>query len=309
MQDLHELPKLRDSLSYLYVEHAIVERAMHAVECFDAYGGRTLVPATNLTVLMLGPGTRITSEAIKVLTASGALVLWTGEQGVRCYAQGMGETRKAYHLLKQAELVSDPLKRMQVVLRMYRYRFGEQLHPELSLEQIRGFEGVRVRKAYAEASREYGVKWNGRQYDRQNWNAGDPINRALSAANACLNGICHAAIVSGGYSPGLGFIHNGKQLSFVYDIADLYKVEMTIPMAFKMTAESTEKLESRVRQACREMFRAQKLLDRVLPDIDNVLGITAEDLEKGADADADMARPEPLWDFPMEEVADDSDDS
>lgn len=309
MQDLHELPKLRDSLSYLYVEHATVERAQHAVECFDAYGGRTLVPATNLTVLMLGPGTRITSEAMKVLTAGGALVLWTGEQGVRCYAQGMGETRKAYHLLKQAELVSDPLKRMQVVLRMYRYRFGEQLHPELSLEQIRGFEGVRVRKAYADASREFGVKWNGRQYDRQNWNAGDPINRALSAANACLNGICHAAIVSGGYSPGLGFIHNGKQLSFVYDIADLYKVEMTIPMAFKMTAESTEKLESRVRQACREMFRERKLLDRILPDIDNVLGITAEDLEMGAAADADMARPEPLWDFPMEEAADDRDDS
>lgn len=309
MQDLHELPKLRDSLSYLYVEHATVERTLHAVECFDADGGRTLVPATNLTVLMLGPGTRITSEAIKVLTTSGALVLWTGEQGVRCYAQGMGETRKAYHLLKQAELVSDPLKRMQVVLRMYRYRFGEQLHPELSLEQIRGFEGVRVRTAYAEASKLYGVRWNGRRYDRQNWNAGDPINRALSAANACLNGICHAAIVSGGYSPGLGFIHNGKQLSFVYDIADLYKVELTIPIAFKMTAESTEKLESRVRQASRELFREQKLLDRILPDIDNVLGITAQDLEKGAEADSDMARPEPLWDFPLGEVVDDSDDS
>src|SRR5919199_4339262 len=144
MQDLHELPKVRDSLSYLYMEHALVERTRNGVECFDAKGGRTLVPSSNLTVLMLGPGTSITQEAVKVLVESGTLVMWTGEQGVRFYAQGYGETRKAYHLLKQAELASHPAKRMEVVLRMYRYRFGEQLHPELSLEQIRGLEGVRV---------------------------------------------------------------------------------------------------------------------------------------------------------------------
>ncbi len=311
MQDLHELPKIRDSLTYLYVEHATVERTWHAVECFDAEGGRTLVPATNLTVLMLGPGTRVTHEAIKVLTESGALVLWTGERGVRCYAQGMGETRKAYHLLKQAELASDSFKRMQVVLRMYRYRFGEELHPELSLEQVRGFEGVRVRKAYQQYAEQYGVVWRGRRYDRKNWGAGDPLNRALSAANACLNGLCHAAIVSGGYSPGLGFIHTGKQLSFVYDIADLYKVEMTVPLAFRIVAESREKVETRVRHACREVFREKRLLDRILPDIDQLLGMTAADFAQGADVDDDPALPE-LWWTPEEfeeGISDGRDDS
>src|SRR5690606_24467922 len=116
-------------------------------------------------------------------------------------------------------------------------------------------EGVRVRQAYAEASRRTGVPWQGRRYDRGRWHAADPINRALSAANALLNGLCHAAIVSGGYSTGLGFIHNGKQLSFVYDIADLYKVELTIPAAFDVVAASTEKVESRVRQVCRQKFK------------------------------------------------------
>ena len=300
MQDLHILPKVRDSLSFVYLEHGKVERAQNAIEFFDAKGGRTLVPTAALAVLMLGPGTSITHEAVKVLVENGSLVTWCGEEGVRFYAQGLGETRKAYHLLKQAALVSDPAKRIQVVLRMYRYRFDEQLHPEMSLEEIRGHEGVRVREAYAKASRESGVEWNGRRYDRSNWNVGDPINRALSTANACLNGVCHAAIVSGGYSPGLGFIHTGKQLSFVYDIADLYKVEITVPLAFKMVAESKEHLETRVRHACRDTFRESRLLDRILPDIDQLLGITAEELAAGEEADADMARPEPLWDLPPE---------
>ena len=300
MQDLHILPKLRDGLSFVYLEHGKIERTQNAVEFFDAEGGRTLVPTAALAVLMLGPGTSITHEAIKVLAENGSLVTWCGEEGVRFYAQGLGETRNAYHLLKQAALVSDPARRIEVVLRMYRYRFDEQLHPEMSLEEIRGHEGVRVREAYAKASREYGVEWNGRRYDRSNWNVGDPINRALSTANACLNGVCHAAIVSGGYSPGLGFIHTGKQLSFVYDIADLYKVEITVPLAFRAVAESKEHLETRVRHACRDAFRERRLLDRILPDIDQLLGITAEDLAAGEEADADMARPEPLWDLPAE---------
>lgn len=295
IQDYHDLPKLRDSLSYLYLEHGVIERSQNAVEFFDKKSGRTMVPASALTALMLGPGTSITHEAVKTLADNGCLILWCGEQGVRFYAQGMGETRKAYHLLKQAEKSSDPIQRMGVILRMYRFRFDEELDEDLTIEQIRGHEGVRVRKAYAEASKTYGIKWEGRNYDRGNWNAADPVNRALSAANSCLNGLCHAAIVSGGYSPGLGFVHTGKQLSFVYDIADLYKVDITVPLAFRLAAESTYNLESRVRHACRDAFHAYKLLDNILPDIDRLLGITPEALEAGEEADADPARPEPWW--------------
>lgn len=294
MRDLHELPKLRDSLSYLYVEQAIIQRHQKAVEAVNEVG-RMMIPVASLSVLMLGPGTRITHAAIQTLADNGCTVLWVGEDGTRFYAQGMGETRKAYRLLKQAALVSDPQQRQQVVLRMYRKRFGEELDPSLSLPQIRGLEGVRVRKAYDEASRTYGVSWKGRRYDRNQWENSDPVNRALSAANALLNGTCHAAIVSGGYSPALGFIHTGKQLSFVYDIADLYKTEITIPVAFETVAQSTEHVEASVRQACRVKFQEARLLDRILPDIDALLDAQAEPELATGDVDIDPALPELLW--------------
>jgi len=296
MQDLHELPKLRDSLSYLYIEHAIVERKDSAVE-FITKEGRVQVPTAMLCVLMLGPGTSITHAAIRVLAESGCTVLWTGEEMTRFYAHGMGETRKAYHLLRQAEQVCNPEKHTEVVLRMYRKRFNEQLESSLTLPQVRGFEGVRVRRAYADASEKYGVKWEGRCYDQKNWNVGDPINRALSAANALLNSLCHAAIVSGGYSPALGFIHTGRQLSFVYDIADLYKSELTIPTAFEVTAKYPGSPEHYTRAACREKFKEMRLLERILPDIDELLDISGkppEDGMSGSDADLPIELWEPL---------------
>ena len=170
----------------------------------------------------------------------------------------------------------------------------------MSIEQIRGYEGARVRKAYQEASRRFGVPWRGREYDRRLWQLSDPVNRALSAANSCLNGLCHAAIVSGGYAPGLGFVHTGKQLSFVYDIADLYKIDLTVPLAFRLTAESTEQLETRVRHACRELFHAERLLGRIIDDIDKLLELPADvdaepTLEEASEFDSDPALPSGLW--------------
>ncbi|MEM7801990.1 MAG: type I-E CRISPR-associated endonuclease Cas1e [Chloroflexota bacterium] len=297
----HELPKLRDSLSYLYVEHAILDKKQQAIE-FVKEEGRIQVPTAKLSVLMLGPGTSITHAAVALLARSGTSVVWTGQDVTKFYAQGTGETRKGYRLLLQAELVSDAEKRLEVVKRMYQHRFKDEevLDPDLSLQQIRGKEGARVRETYRRASQRYGVEWQGRKYKRGSWGTTDPVNRGLSAANALLNGLCHAAIVSGGYSAGLGFIHTGKQLSFVYDIADLYKAELTIPIAFEETAKGTEKLESRVRAACRQGFREAKLLQRVLPDIDDLLNLltNAEDtqpIEPEGDIDEDGALPTKLW--------------
>jgi CRISPR-associated protein Cas1 len=300
MRDLHELPKLRDSLSYLYIEHATLNQKNQAVEYVKKGEGRVMIPVASLSVLLLGPGTSISHAAIKTLADNGCSILWVGEDATRFYASGMGETRKAHKLLRQAELASNPQTRLTVIRRMYQYRFPDTLDPDLSLEQIRGLEGARVRSAYYRASREHNVPWSGRRYDRQNWNRGDPVNRALSAANALLNGLCHAAIVSGGYSPALGFIHTGKQLSFVYDIADLYKTELTIPLAFQTVAESSEKVESRVRAACRQKFKEARLLQRILPDIDQLLAIDEDPLEKIGDVDADPALPAPWWDAPVD---------
>ncbi|MBN1977399.1 MAG: type I-E CRISPR-associated endonuclease Cas1 [Anaerolineae bacterium] len=302
MKDLHELPKLADSLTYLYVEHAIVEQKQKGIEIVNQ-DGATLAPAAALTVLLLGPGTRITHAAVKSLADNGCAIVWVGEDGMRCYAHGGGETRKAYHLLHQARLVSDPALRLEVCKRMYRQRFNDlALDNTLDIQQLRGMEGARVRTAYMQASIRYGVEWRGRCYDRHNWGGSDPINNALSAANALLNGLCHAAIVSGGYSPALGFIHTGLQSSFVYDIADLYKVEITIPVAFRTVGASRERVQPRVREACRQAFKEARLLQRILPDIERLLAVPPGVLAAGEGADDDSGCPEPLWTPPIEEA-------
>ena len=295
MKDLHILPKLRDSLSYIYVEQAIIQRYRQSVERVDK-DGKTALPIAALSVLLLGPGTSITHEAIKLLAENGCSIVWVGQDGTKFYAQGMGETRKAYRLLHQARLVSDPDMHKRVAIAMYRFRFDETLEMDLTIEQLRGHEGVRVRNFYKMMSHHYGVKWHGRRYDRDQWENSNAINRSLSAANALLNGICHAAIVSGGYSPGLGFIHTGKQLSFVYDIADLYKTEISIPAAFEVVALGEDHIESRVRHRMRERIKETKLLHRILPDVDGLLSVVEAPPDDESDYDADLALPSPLWD-------------
>lgn len=302
MNDLHVLPKVRDSLSYLYVEHCRIEQEQKAIAIYDE-AGKVPVPCAALTLLMLGPGTNITHAAIRTLAESGCVVVWTGEEGVRMYAQGTGETRSARNLLHQAAVWADPALRLEVVFRLYRMRFAEPLPDHLDLRQVRGREGIRVREAYARASRETGVPWHGRAYRSSDWSAADPVNRALSCANSCLYGICHAAIVSAGYSPALGFIHTGKVLSFVYDIADLYKVDLAIPVAFRVAAEGSQELERRTRRACRDAFQQGRLLQRVVSDIESALAVGGSaPRADGDDFDRDAAIPGGLWDPEAGEV-------
>jgi len=295
-KDLRELPRFDDALSYLYVQHARIDQHEKAIAIHDK-DGTVPVPVASLAFLMLGPGTSITHAAVRALADNNCLLAWTGEQGVRLYAHSTGGTRSSSALLRQAALASNPTTRLRVVMRMYRMRFTEQLDPQLTLEQVRGLEGIRVREAYAAASRATGVAWKGRNYDRRNWASADPVNRALSAGNACLYGLVHAAMLSAGYSPAIGFIHTGKQLSFVYDIADLYKVDIIVPLAFQTAAQQREKIDRAVRIACRDRFKSARLMQRIIPDIQQALGVPPE-MPRGTDDawDEDSARPGRLWD-------------
>ncbi len=295
MKDLHLLPKVRDGWTYLYAEHCRIEQDDKAIALHDARG-RVPVPCAMLATLMLGPGVTITHAAVRVLAEHGCLIIWGGEEGARFYAQGMGETRSSANLLQQARLWADPALRQDVVRRLYQMRFAEHLPAHLSLRQIRGKEGMRVRAAYARASQDAGIPWSGRSYERGRWKRADSVNRALSAANSCLYGICHAAIVSAGFSPALGFIHTGKMLSFVYDIADLYKAEITIPVAFRSAAESPLDVETRARFRCRELFKEQRLLARLVPDIQTVLACPALALERSDVFDGSVGGVGGLWD-------------
>lgn len=291
--DLQLLPRLSDGLTFLYVERARVEKDAHAIVLVDETA-RVPVPIAALAVLMLGPGTSITHAALAACGDNGCSVAICGEAGVRLYASGTGETRRSANLLEQARAWADPARHMDVVRRMYRMRFTSELDESLTLEQVRGMEGVRVREAYASMARETGIPWQGRSYAPDEWTSATPVNRALSTANACLYGLCHAAIVSLGFSPGLGFVHTGKTLAFVYDVADLYKVDLTIPLAFRCSTGPLAGLEQRVRKACRDSFRRNKLLTRIVPDMQRALGMRPE-LAQLVDLTDDDEQAGELW--------------
>lgn len=269
MQNLEELPRLKDSISYLYLEHVVIQQDKLSIVAIDSEG-RTPIPVASISCLLLGPGVKISHAAIRALCDNGCMAVWCGENMGRFYASGIGETRSAKNLLNQAAACMDDQRHMESVRRMYKLRFPGAVTDGLTLQQLRGMEGIRVRKAYELAAKISGVPWKKRSYKSEEWDAADPINRALSEANTLLYGVCHAAIVSLGYSAGLGFIHTGKQLSFVYDIADLYKTETTIPAAFEAVKRGGD-VSKNVRILCRQYFRNIRLLDRIADDIAFVL--------------------------------------
>jgi len=300
MRTLFELPRFQDRWSYLYLEMGRLDVDSLGL-CFHQGERVTPVPIDQLSVVMLGPGTVVTHAAVAALSRNNCLLAWTGQDSVRLYAASTGGTYSARRLIRQAALVSTEESRLSVAWRMYRFRFNEPVPEVVSLESIRGMEGLRVRKAYADAAQKYGIDWKGRHYEQGNWNAADPINRALSAANACLYGVCHAAILSAGYSPGLGFIHTGKMLSFVYDVADLYKTALTIPVAFQVTSENQGDIERAVRMRCRNAFYEFKLMERVIPDIAEVLGVADDDGESPDELEGRIVTLAPGtgdWDLP-----------
>jgi CRISP-associated protein Cas1 len=286
-RDLRELPKFEDNWSYLYFEKGNLDQYQKSV-AFHYAEKLIPIPVETVSLIMLGPGTTVTHEAIKRISESRCLVAWTGEMGVRFYSSGYTGTYSSRNLLKQIEVFSDKKEHDRVVRQMYQMRFTDVIPLHAGIEKIRGMEGARVRKIYQECSLKYKVKWEGRNYNQESWNYGDPINRALSAANSCLYGVVHAAILAAGFSTAIGFVHTGKQLSFVYDIADLYKTETSIPVAFEETQAGSQDIERRVRFRCRDMFRQTKIMKRIIPDIMELLyGRNhvgeGEDLSEGRD--------------------------
>lgn len=267
-----ELFRSSDRLSFVYVEHATISRADGAVT-FVKEEGVVHCPAASLSALLLGPGTRITHQAMALLGECGTTVVWVGEQGVRYYASGKSVARSSRLLIAQAKLVSNTRSRLAVARMMYQWRFPGEDTSELTMQQLRGREGARVRSVYRQWSERTGVPWERREYDPNNFGDGSPINQALSAAHAALYGIVHAAIVSLGCAPGLGFVHTGNSWSFVYDVADLYKAEITIPAAFEVVAGYTEGMDigSVTRRAVRDRIRSEKVMERVVRDIQRLL--------------------------------------
>lgn len=255
----------------LFLEKGQLDVLDGAFVLVDQNGVRIHIPVGSVACLMLEPGTRVSHAAVALASRVGCLLVWVGEAGVRLYASGQPGGARADRLLYQAKLALDDDARLKVVRKMYAMRFKEEPPARRSVEQLRGIEGARVRKMYELLAQRHGVTWGKRNYDYTLWDNSDIPNRCLSSATACLYGITEAAVLAAGYAPAVGFIHTGKPLSFVYDIADLFKFDTVVPVAFRIAAKPAHHPEMEVRHACRNIFRETKLLAKIIPTIEEVL--------------------------------------
>jgi CRISPR-associated protein Cas1 len=263
---------IKERMSVVFVERGEIDVLDGAFVVVDANGIRTHIPVGGVACIMLEPGTRLSHRAAALAARVGTLLVWVGEAGVRLYSAGQPGGARSDRLLYQASLALDETLRLKVVRKMYAIRFGEEPPARRSVEQLRGIEGARVRQTYQLLARQFGITWKGRDYDAEDWDSADLPNRCLSAATSCLYGVTEAAVLAAGYAPAVGFIHTGKPLSFVYDVADVYKFETVVPVAFKVAASNPPgNPERAVRLACRDVFRQTRLLDRIIPDIETML--------------------------------------
>lgn len=261
-----ELARVEDRLSFLYVERAIVNRDANALTITDQRGV-VHVPATDLAAVLLGPGTRVTYAAMALLGDAGASVVWVGEKGVRYYAHGRPPAKSSRMAEAQAKIVTNQRSRLNCARAMYGMRFPGEDVSKATMAQLRGREGARMKRVYASEAERTGVHWDRRSYDPNDFESGDPINRALTAASAALYGISHAVIAALGFIPSLGIIHTGTDRSFVYDIADLYKTEVSIPAAFECVAAADGDPAVLVRRAVRDKVVELRLLQRMVQDL------------------------------------------
>ncbi|GGQ41758.1 CRISPR-associated endonuclease Cas1 [Streptomyces virginiae] len=265
-----DLTRVAERISFIYLERCVVHREDNAITAEDA-DGTTHIPSATIGTLLLGPGTRITHQAMSVLADSGAAVAWVGEQGVRYYAGGRALTRSSALVEAQATRWANLRTRLDVARAMYRLRFPDEDPSGLTRKGLLGHEGIRVKECYRQQARRTGVPWHGRHYVPGDFTAGDAPNQAITAAGQCMYGVAHAVVAALGCATGLGFIHSGHELSFVLDVADLYKTEIGIPVAFDVAAEGTEDIGSRTRRALRDRINKTRLLDRCVDDIKTLL--------------------------------------
>jgi CRISPR-associated protein Cas1 len=267
---------LGDRASIVFVEKGQVDVLDGAFVVVDSTGIRTHLPVGGLACIMLEPGTRVSHAAVGLAARAGTLLVWVGEAGVRLYAAGQPGGARADRLLHQARLALDPDLRLKVVRHMFTMRFGEPAPERRSVDQLRGIEGARVKQLYQAHAVRNGVPWRGRRYDPSDFDSSDMPNACISAATSCLYGIAEAAVLAAGYAPAIGFLHTGKPQSFVYDVADVYKFETIIPLAFEIAGKATKgrlegPVEGHVRRACRDVFRRTNILARLIPGIEEML--------------------------------------
>ncbi|KGM18342.1 type I-E CRISPR-associated endonuclease Cas1e [Corynebacterium auriscanis] len=276
------LSRVGDRLSFLYAERCVINRDGNALTITD-HRGIAHLPATQLAVLLLGPGTKITYAAMSLLGDAGVSTVWVGERGVRYYAHGRPPAKSSRMAELHAAVFSNQRSRLDCARRMYALRFPDEDVSGLTMSQLRGREGARMKRIYAVESKRTGVNWNRRSYDPNNFNASDDINQTLTAANAALYGIAHAVITALGFIPALGIVHTGTDRAFVYDVADLYKAEISIPASFDAVAIGAGNPAVEVRRRVRDQVVSRRLMSRMVKDLKMLFDVDDDEVISDAE--------------------------
>jgi len=234
-----------------------------------------ILPVGRISVIFMGPGSTITHSAVKHCCWADCSIMWVGEGISKCYTVSACKSRSSENLQRQIYVHAH--EKRSLLKRYYRKRFGGL--PLLGLvteERIRGSEGSKMKKAYIECAKKYGVPWSGRMVEDA-WNDQTVCNRAISICNSYLYVICSAVLSVLGYSTALGILHNGNMLSFSFDMADLYKIDFSIPLGFETAAKFKfipwdSLIEKDLRRRALNKLCEMKLLTKILRDTEDLFG-------------------------------------
>lgn len=257
--------QVKHKISFLYLEKADIEVENSALVIYHE-GMRTQLPIAQICTLMLGPGTNITHDALRTVLENHASICIVSDKSHSIYGHIFDDNRSSENLLRQIAYHEDSDKHLLVAKKMYQKRFPEMDISSKTLQQLRDMEGLRIASLYKHFAVEYDIDWHGRNNDHESWGSMDTPNKLLSIGNQFLYAVCDAVISELGFSPAIGFIHTGTMGSFLFDVADLYKADIVIPVAFEQAAQENESAAD-LRRALREKIVQYKLLQTILRDL------------------------------------------
>jgi CRISPR-associated protein Cas1 len=260
--------KHSDKVSFVFLTKGTLYRKDYGLK-FSSKEETLTIPVGMVSVILLGPGTNVTHAGLSLACKMKCMVLWVGENTTTLYAYCGTQDRSNANLLKQIRLYTKYKDKM--ALRLYSKRFKEEYNPKkFNLKKLMGMEGGRVKNKYIEYAKQFGIPWEGRKISGD-WNTQTPYNRALSVGNSCLYGIVSSALQALGYSPSLGVIHEGNMMSLVFDIADVYKIDYVMPLAFKAASEKIVEIEEWIRIEMRKLIVENKFMIQIIEDIEGLL--------------------------------------
>ena len=238
--------------------------------------GDYAIPLQGVSMILLGPGSTVSHDALRLLALARTALAAVGQDGVRLYTAPPLIPDRSGLARAQARCWTDEGQRLDVARRMYAWRLGKVL-PHRSLDVLRGIEGARMKESYRLIAQQIGVEWRGRRYDRARPNAGDLPNQALNHASSAVEGAAAIAVSATGTIPQLGFIHEDPGQSFVLDIADLYRASITIPCAFRAAKRVADQRLDNIERVTRRSVGNTLAREQIIPAmIERIKSLFAE---------------------------------